>query len=265
MPDIRDPVIAVAGPPSVAVHAARVEYGGAPLFDELDFALAGGRWTCLLGAIGVGKTTPAAPDRRARRASGDWSRVACSDGAAAGRPHRLDGAAGPAAALAVGASTTCCWARGCAASDAARRLRARRALLARVGLGGRGDRLPAALSGGMRQRVALARTLMEDRPVVLMDEPFSALDAITRHRLQELAAELLRRPHRAAGDPRPAARRCGSAIASMCWPGGRRGSSGPLDAARARRRATLADPHAAGAAGRALLAPARRGAWRRRA
>ena len=43
----------------------------------------------------------------------------------------------------------------------------------------------------MRQRAALARTLMEDRPIVLMDEPFSALDAITRHRLQDLAAELL--------------------------------------------------------------------------
>lgn len=65
------------------------------------------------------------------------------------------------------------------------------ALLERVGLGAQRDQLPATLSGGQRQRVALARTLMEDRPVVLMDEPFSALDAITRARLQSLAADLL--------------------------------------------------------------------------
>ena len=45
---------------------------------------------------------------------------------------------------------------------------------------------PAALSGGMRQRVALARTLFEDRSIVLMDDPFAAPDAITRTRLQDL-------------------------------------------------------------------------------
>lgn len=65
------------------------------------------------------------------------------------------------------------------------------ALLNRLGLSDRADALPAALSGGMRQRAALARTLLEDRPLVLMDEPFSALDAITRAAMQDLASEML--------------------------------------------------------------------------
>lgn len=51
---------------------------------------------------------------------------------------------------------------------------------------------PKQLSGGMRQRVALIRTLMEDKPIVLMDEPFSALDTITRFKLHELAIQFLK-------------------------------------------------------------------------
>ncbi|WP_238377129.1 ABC transporter ATP-binding protein [Neptunomonas antarctica] len=65
------------------------------------------------------------------------------------------------------------------------------ALLQKVGLGDKANYLPQQLSGGMRQRVALARTLMQDKPIVLMDEPFSALDAVTRYRLQNLAYQLL--------------------------------------------------------------------------
>ncbi len=65
-------------------------------------------------------------------------------------------------------------------------------LLISVGLADYADAMPDQLSGGMRQRVALARTLMQDKPVVLMDEPFSALDAVTRHKLKSLACELLR-------------------------------------------------------------------------
>lgn len=76
------------------------------------------------------------------------------------------------------------------ARDVAIRARAI-ALLERVGLGRYRDALPNACFGGMRQRAAIARTLIEDRPVVLMDEPFFSLDAITRVRLQDLAAELL--------------------------------------------------------------------------
>ncbi|HIF9384934.1 TPA: ABC transporter ATP-binding protein [Photobacterium damselae] len=65
-------------------------------------------------------------------------------------------------------------------------------LLDKVGLRHYAEHMPQQLSGGMKQRVALARTLMRDKPIVLMDEPFSALDAVTRYKLQNLAVELLR-------------------------------------------------------------------------
>jgi NitT/TauT family transport system ATP-binding protein len=63
------------------------------------------------------------------------------------------------------------------------------ALLDEVGLGGFHRHKPRQLSGGMRQRVALARALIMERPILLMDEPFAALDAQTKIVMQE---ELLR-------------------------------------------------------------------------
>jgi NitT/TauT family transport system ATP-binding protein len=62
--------------------------------------------------------------------------------------------------------------------------------LRRVGLGGFGDRYPHQLSGGMRKRVALAQTLILDPPILLMDEPFSALDVQTRQLMENELLDL---------------------------------------------------------------------------
>ena len=171
----------------VAIRDARIVYDGAALFDGLDLDLPAGRTTCLLGPSGVGKSTllrlvaGLAP-------AGATARVSADDG----RPI-----AGRTAWMAQ-ADLLCPWLDLRANVLLGRRLRgeaedrdAADALLERVGLADKIRAMPDTLSGGQRQRAALARTLMEDRPLVLMDEPFGALDTITRWRLQELAATLL--------------------------------------------------------------------------
>lgn len=61
-----------------------------------------------------------------------------------------------------------------------------RQLLEEVGVADAADRYPSQLSGGMRQRVAIARALAIDAPIMLLDEPFGALDPMIRRRLQEM-------------------------------------------------------------------------------
>jgi putative hydroxymethylpyrimidine transport system ATP-binding protein len=173
-------------PFDIEVTSASLRYAGAFLFSDLNFTLSGGAWTCLLGPSGVGKSS------LLRLIAGlaplDRGEVRCSDGKPlAGRLAWMGQQDDLLPWLAVlGNVTLGARLRG----EPADREKARD-LLARVGLERQADQLPATLSGGQRQRAALARTLMEDRPVVLMDEPFSALDAITRARLQALAARLL--------------------------------------------------------------------------
>lgn len=161
--------------------------GGRPVLGALQLALEGGRTTALLGPSGSGKST------LLRLVAGllPLPRGA-SLTAADGRPlgGRIAWMAQQDLLLPwrdlLGNVILGAVLRG-ETPDLARA----RAMIAEVGLEGREVARPAQLSGGMRQRAALARTLMEDRPFVLMDEPFSAVDAPTRHRLQGLASRLL--------------------------------------------------------------------------
>jgi putative hydroxymethylpyrimidine transport system ATP-binding protein len=170
----------------VVARGLTVRLGPHPVLAGLDLTLAGGRWTCLLGASGSGKTTLLRS--LAGLVRGEAGSLTCDDGLPlAGR-----------VAWMAQQDLLLPWLSAVDNVLLGRRLRGTggghdRAMemLERVGLGDRAGAYPSELSGGMRQRVALARTLLEDRPVVLMDEPFSALDAINRRKLQELAADVL--------------------------------------------------------------------------
>jgi len=178
------------------LNHAHAGWADTVLFDDLSIRLEGGCWTCLLGPSGVGKSmllnmilglVQKGVDSR-----GD---VIFDDGQ--GQTGRISFMAQQDLLLPWldAVENVCLGARLRGGLDAATRKRIydqARHHLNEVGLGGYDNSLPATLSGGMRQRVALARTLMEDRPVVLMDEPFSALDAITRVRLQGMAAKALK-------------------------------------------------------------------------
>lgn len=177
--------------PAIHIESARFAFAGRKLFDDLSLDLPAGRTTCLLGPSGVGKTSllrliagllpPEAPTRIAA----DDSRPLAGRVAWMAQTDLLMPWLDALGNILIGYRL-----RGDAAAYEAARQRAL-SLLVQTGLAGRQNDLPAILSGGMRQRVALARTLVEERPVVLMDEPFGQLDAITRLSLQDLAARLL--------------------------------------------------------------------------
>jgi NitT/TauT family transport system ATP-binding protein len=145
--------------------------------DAIDLRVSEGEFVCLVGSSGCGKSTL-------------LSIIAGLDAPSAGTVDTH----GRRIALMFQESALFPWLTAAANVDLALRARAvprgvRRErvarLLATVGLSDFADKRPHELSGGMRQRVALARALAQDADVLLMDEPFGALDALTRDRLHE--------------------------------------------------------------------------------
>ena len=168
--------------------AGSASHGAAPLFSAMDLTLEAGRWTCLLGVSGVGKTTILRMIAGLDTGADFDGEIVPEDGAPlAGR-----------VAYMAQSDLLLPWASVRENVGLGARLRGEQvdgaridALIAEVGLEAHAEKKPNALSGGQKQRVALARTLMEDRAIVLLDEPFSALDARTRADMQELAYRLL--------------------------------------------------------------------------
>ena len=161
--------------------------GGAPLF-AAEMMLPGGQWTCLLGPSGIGKSTVLRLILGLETGGDFVGQIVASDGQSlANRISYMAQSDLLMPWLSVTENTVI----GARLRGDVPDLKRAEALLDRVGLGPHAQKKPSALSGGMRQRAALARTLMEDRPIVLLDEPFSALDAGTRADMQELAAEVL--------------------------------------------------------------------------
>jgi NitT/TauT family transport system ATP-binding protein len=175
-------------------EGVNLELGGRPILQDIGFAVGRGEFVCVIGASGCGKTTllrllagllsptlgsvrlggrhVAGPSRDVAIVFQDYGRALLPWRTAAGN-----------VSLALEAVRV-------PASERSRRIAP---LLDKVGLGDHAEKYPAQLSGGMQQRLQIARSLAQDPSVLLMDEPFGALDAMTRQSLQDevlrLAAE----------------------------------------------------------------------------
>jgi len=170
------------------VLSGEARLANALLFNAPRFELTAGAWTSLLGASGVGKTTLLRLVAGLETAAAFCGTITASDGLT------LEGRI----AFMGQSDLLAPWLDVLGNVTLGARLRGRphdldraQDILARVGLSRHAHQRPHMLSGGERQRASLARTLMEERPVVLLDEPFSALDARTRAEMQELAGQLL--------------------------------------------------------------------------
>jgi len=184
----RSRVVDMRDAPGITLDRIHLNYADQPLFADFSLHIPGGQTTCILGPSGCGKST------LLRLLAGSPHLACAGEVRFASRPD----ACGQVSWMSQN-DLLLPWLNLLDNVLLGARLRGELrerdrdkalSLVREAGLSGCEGKLPAALSGGMRQRVALLRTLMEERPVILMDEPFSALDALTRLRLQNLAARL---------------------------------------------------------------------------
>jgi NitT/TauT family transport system ATP-binding protein len=167
-------------PAAVTLAGVSKVYGrgstGVQALDQVSLTAAPGEFTCLIGASGCGKST-------LLNIVAGLDAPTAGEVSVGGRVALMFQEPGLFPWLTAGRNVELALrARG--VGKAERRARAAE-LLEAVHLGGFGKKRPHELSGGMRQRVALARALAQDADVLLMDEPFGALDAMTRDLLHD--------------------------------------------------------------------------------
>lgn len=184
---------AAEGAGEIDIRGLRIELGtGAQRFvalEGIDLSIQPGEFVCLLGPSGCGKSTLLGALAGHLQPAGGQALL---DGAPIDGPD-------PRRGLVFQHHTLFPWlkvednvAYGLKMQGVPRpvRLEQARAMLSEVGLAGFEQRYPHTLSGGMQQRVEIARVLINRPRVLLMDEPFGALDALTRLKMQELLLNL---------------------------------------------------------------------------
>jgi NitT/TauT family transport system ATP-binding protein len=165
--------------------------GAVRAFEGVDARIAAGEIAAIVGPSGCGKTSVIRAIAGLRAPSAGRIGIGCGEGAARARMAVIFQDFGLLPWKTVSANVELPL---LLAGVGARARRKRAApVLAELGLGDFSRFFPARLSGGMRQRVALARALVQDPEILLMDEPFSSLDALTREAMQETLLELQRR------------------------------------------------------------------------
>lgn len=181
--------------PDIVLQHIGLRFNANIIFSNLNLTLKASRWTCLLGASGIGKTTLLHLIANLIDKSMTWQgKITCSNALPLSQQIAYLAQSDllmPWLTAFENATISLNLRQHSALEKNKQRMNAHH-LFEQMHLTQYKKYFPYQLSGGMRQRVALIRILLENKPVILMDEPFSSLDAMTRFKLQSLSAELLK-------------------------------------------------------------------------
>lgn len=176
---------------TITINNVQFSYGAQTILDGIDLEITAGEFICLLGPSGCGKSTLL---RLLAGLAKPTSGAITLDGVPLAAPGLDRGVVFQDYSLfpwmTTGQNVVLALEQAFPGKPKIEQRETAQAYLEMVGLDNVFHKLPGALSGGMRQRAAIARAFAINSPVLLMDEPFGALDAITRARLQDLLLQL---------------------------------------------------------------------------